>query len=66
MASSPSPKVYGMRGLTCAITSGVVAMTSTLAPTLTPRLTRPSGPGGLTCTSITSTAKGEPGPNSPP
>ena len=63
--SSPAPNVYGTWGLTWAMTRGAVRAGWTLAPTETPRLTRPSGPGGLTWTMATSQGNGPSGPHRP-
>ena len=53
-----------MAGFTCAMTSGALRTASITEPTATPRLRRPSGPGGLAETSTASTGTGPPGWNS--
>ena len=54
-AQLPTPKVYGMKWLTWAITNGALRTASIMTPTEVPILNRPSGPGGLTWIRTTST-----------
>ena len=59
--NSPTPRTYGIDGLTCAMTSGALRTASITEPTATPRLCRPSGPAGLAETSTASTGTGPSG-----